>query len=457
MTELFAGVAGGFGLFMVGMWLLTENLKALTTRRLRRNAGRLTGNRFSALAWGALAGAITQSMSAMTFIVMSLLRSGLITPRGSLALNLGGCVGLSGLVVIVTFDIKVVSLYVLGLAGAVVVSERLSRFRRVAASFLGGAMLILGLVLLKDAAAPLAEQPWFQDMLERTGDSIALAFVVAAFLTFVVQSSSVVTVLGINLAAVGLISVDQAIMIMYGSIFGSGAMLYVLSAGVAGRARQVAMYLVGYNALTCAMLVPLLYGEIHFSIPLVKAAVLALDLEVDQQLAAIYVFLNVFLLPVMLAGLTWSVSVLERLWPTSQAEELSRPQFIHDHASVDVDTSLVLVDLEQHRAARNLSHYFDAVRRGESIGPLRDATRKLLSDVTEFLDDLQTRHSMYGVERHNSMRNRQKLLSLAGGLARSAVRDPGRWRPAGSRSVPDDHLRERRQRVAFAGRCDGVQ
>ena len=458
MTELFAGVAGGFGLFMVGMWLLTENLKALTTRRLRRNAGRLTGNRFSALAWGALAGAITQSMSAMTFIVMSLLRSGLITPRGSLALNLGGCVGLSGLVVIVTFDIKVVSLYVLGLAGAVVVSERLSRFRRVAASFLGGAMLILGLVLLKDAAAPLAEQPWFQDMLERTGDSIALAFVVAAFLTFVVQSSSVVTVLGINLAAVGLISVDQAIMIMYGSIFGSGAILYVLSAGVAGRARQVAMYLVGYNALTCAVLVPLLYGEIHFGIPLVKAAVLALDLEVDQQLAAIYVFLNVFLLPVMLAGLTWSVSVLERLWPTSQAEELSRPQFIHDHASVDVDTSLVLVDLEQRRAARNLSRFFDAVRRG----------REHRAVARRHAEIALRRHGVPGRPSDTSFHVRcrapqfdaesSEAPCLAGGLARRAVRDPGRWRrPAGSRSVPDDHLRERRQRVAFAGRCDGVR
>ena len=410
MIELVAGVVGGIGLFIAGMWLLTENLKALTTRRLRRNAGRLTENRFSALAWGALAGAITQSMSAMTFIVMSLLRSGLITSRGSLALILGGCLGLSSLVVIVTFDIKVVSLYVLGLAGAVVASERLSSFRRLAASFLGGAMLIFGLVLLKDSAAPLAEQPWFQDMMESTGESIALAFAVAAFLTFVVQSSSVVTVLGINLAAAGLVSVDQAIMIMYGSIFGSGAILYVLSAGVAGQARQVAMYLVGYNALTCAVLVPLLYCEIHFGFPLVKAAVLALDLEVDQQLAAIYVFLTVFLLPVMLAGLEWSASVLERLWPTSQAEELSRPQFIHDHASVDVDTSLMLVDLEQRRAARNLSRFFDAVRRGESIGPLRDATRKLLSDVTEFLDDLQTLHSEYGVERHNSIRNRQKLL-----------------------------------------------
>lgn len=411
MNELFAGVAGGLGLFIVGMWLLTENLKALATRRLRRIAGRWTGNRFSALAWGALAGAITQSMSAMTFIVVSILRSGLITARGALALILGGSVGVSALVVIVTFDIKVVSLYVLGIAGAVVVSERLARFRPVAASLLGGTFIILGLVLLKDAAAPLAGQPWFRELLEGTGDSLALAFLVAALLTFVVQSSSAVTVFGISLAAAGVLSVDQAIMVMYGSLIGSGAILYLLSAGLRGRSRQVAMYLVGYNVLICAVLVPLLYLENHFGVPLVKASALALGLEPDQQLAAVYVFVCVFLLPVMLAGLGWSASVLERLWPSSPADALAHPQFIHDHASVDVVTSVVLVDLEQRRALRGLSGYFDAVRRGERLVALRAGTRKLLCDITEFLDDLHALHPMHGVEDQNSLRNRQKLLA----------------------------------------------
>ena len=410
MSELLAGVAGGLGLFVVGMWLLTENLKALATRRLRRTAGRWTENRFSALLWGALAGAITQSMSAMTFIVVSILRSGLITTRGALALILGGSVGVSALVVIVTFDIKVVSLYVLGLSGAVLVSERLSRFRPVAASFLGGALIVLGLFLLKDAAAPLAAQPWFREMLEGTGDSLALAFLVAAILTFIIQSSSAVAVFGISLAAVGLLSVEQAIIIMYGSLVGSGAILYVLSASLTGRSRQVAMYLVGYNVLICAVLVPLLYCEVHFGVPLIKAAVLALELDLDLQLATVYVFLCLFLLPVMLVGLEWAASVLERLWPTSPADEQSRPRFIHDHASVDVDTSLVLVDLEQRRAIRDLSHYFETVRGGGRIGPLRDGSRKLLSDITEFLDDLQTFHPLQGVEDHNSMRSRQKLL-----------------------------------------------
>ena len=96
------------------------------------------------------------------------------------------------------------------------------------------------------------------------------------------------------------------------------------------------MYLVGYNVLICAVLVPLLYWEAHRGTPLVKAAVLTLELDLDQQLAVVYVFLCVFLLPVMLAGLEWSVSVLERVWPTSQAMNS------HDHSSFTTTPQLML-------------------------------------------------------------------------------------------------------------------
>ena len=411
MNELFAGIAGGLGLFIAGMWLLTENLKALASRRLRRSASRWTTNRFSALLWGVLAGGITQSMTALTFIVVSILRSGLVATRGALALILGGCVGASFLVVVVTFDIKVLALYLLGISGAVMASERLSRYRPIAASFLGGAMLILGLVLLKDAAAPLAQQPWFRVMLAGTGKSLVLAFLVAAFLTAILQSANAVCVFGIGLASVGVISVDQAIMAIYGTCLGSSAILYLLSAGLTGRSRQVAMYMVLYDVLVCVVLVPLLYCELHFDIPLMKALILNVDLDVDQQLALVYVLISVLPLPVLLAGLGWSASLLERRWPSSQADALSKPTFIHDHASVDVDTSLPLVHLEQRRVVKNLSQYFEAVRHGGSVEPLRDASRKLLSDITDFLDDLQAFHPAQGAEDRNSTRNRQKLLA----------------------------------------------
>ena len=411
VNELLAGLTGGLGLFITGMWLLTENLKTLASRRLRRSISRWTSNRFSALMWGVFAGGITQNITALTFIVVSILRSELIVTRTALALILGGCIGSSFLVLIVTLDVKVGALYVLGVSGIVVASERLSTYRPIAASLLGGAMLILGLALLKDAAAPLAQQPWFREMLEGTGNSLILAFMVAALLTSILQSANAVCVLGIGLASVGVISLDQAIMVIYGSCLGSAAVLYLLSAGLSGRSRQVAMYMVFYDVLTFVVLVPLLYCEIHFEIPLMKALLLAIDLDIEQNLALFYILLSVLPLPLLLASLDRSASVLERLWPSSQADALSKPRFIHDRASVDADTSLPLVDLEQRRVVNSLSQYFEAVRQGHDIKPLRDASRKLLSDISDFLDDLQAFHPAQGVEDRNSMRNRQKLLA----------------------------------------------
>ena len=411
MNELLAGVLGGLGLFIVGMWLLTENLKTLASARLRRAATRWTRNRFTAVLWGALAGGITQSMTALTFIVVSILRSGLITTKGALALILGGCVGVTALVIIVTFDIKVVALYVLAVSGAAMVSERLARYRALAASLLGAAMIIFGLTLLKEAAAPLADQPWFEDLIAGTARSLILAFSVGALLTFLVQSSSAVSVFAISLATVGIISVDQAIMIMYGTNAGSAAIIHMLSTSLTGRSRQVAMYIVGYNVLICAVLVPLLYVELHLDVPLVKALVLSINVEPDQQLALVYVLMCTFLLPLMLAGLNPSVRLLERWWPTSRADKLSQFKFIHGNATVDIDSSLALVDLEQRRVLSNLSQYFNAIRNEEpTIASLREALRKLLSDIDEFLSDLETSHPIQHVENRNATRNRQKLL-----------------------------------------------
>ncbi len=410
MAELFAEIVGGLGLFVVGMWLLTENLKKLASRRLRRIAHRWTASRYTALLWGTLAGGVTQSMTALTFIVVSILRSRLTTPEGAFAMILGGCIGVTGLVMIVTFDIRIVSLYVLGIAGLVAVTERFAAFRPFAASLLGAAMLILGLLIVKEAAEPLSEEPWFRDMVEGTGNSPLLALAVAAFLTFIVQSSSVVAVFGISLASVGMISIDQAIMTMYGSFLGSAAILSVLSAKLIGRSRQAAMYLVFVNLLTCAVVVPLFYCELYLDIPAMRALVLATNLDLDQQLALVYFIISVFPVPIFFAGLGISARVLETIWPTSRIDEMSRMHFIHEHALVDIETSLVLADLEQKRIFGTLPQYFSMVRDGRDVTQLRDATRTVLAEVQEFLKDLQSMHPLQGVEDRNSMLNRQKLL-----------------------------------------------
>ena len=409
-VEAVAGAIGGLGLFVVGMRLLTESLETLATRRLRRLVSSWTENRTAALLWGALAGSITQSMPALTFIVVSILRSGMIDVGRALMLILGGCVGVSTLVFIVTLDAKAVALCAFGLAGAVLASERTARYRPLAASLFGAAMIVFGLILLKDAAAPLAGQPWFADMIQRTGHSLALAFLASVLLTALVQCASAVAVLGIGMATAGAISVDQAIMMLFGCGIGSGLVLYVLSLHLTGRSRQIAMYTLLYNVWICALLLPLLYVELHLDIPLLKAFVLSLNAELDQQLAVLFVLIAFVPLPFLLMAVRLSITVLERLWPPSAVDDLARPRFIHDRAAADAGTSLRLVALEQRRWLRNVSRYFDAAREGGDVAPVREAARKVLCEVDELLQELQAERPTQAVEDRMTAMSRQKLL-----------------------------------------------
>ena len=409
MIEIIGGMAGGLGLFFAGMWFLTENLKTLASRRLRVIANRWTSNRFAAFAWGTIAGTVTQSTAVLTFIVVSMLRSGFFSTRGAFAILLGGSLGVVLLVLVVTFDIKLISLYVLGIASAVMISERASKYRPIAASFFGGAMIILGLVLLKDSAAPLADQPWFGETVVWMGGSLLLAFLVAALLTTIVQSPNAISVFSISMATLGVIPTDQAIMLLYGSCLGAGLILYLLSMGFTGRARQVAMYQVIYCGLVSAIMVSLLYIELYFDVPLVKAIFLSIDLGLGQQLALIYISTSVFGVPIMLVALGPMAQLFKKLWPATVTEELSQTKFIHNHA-LDVETSLALADLEQRRVLDIFPRYFNAVRQGTELETPRKAVREVLSEIDAFLIDLRGRHSAQSNEGRSSMLTRQKLL-----------------------------------------------
>ena len=410
MGEALAGVVGGLGLFIVGMNMLTENLKALANRRLRRTAARWIANRFSALLWGAVAGTITQSMSALTFIVVSLLRSGLTTTHGALALILGGCVGGSLLVVAITLDIKLAALIMLGLSGAAMVSERLTKIRHLATAFVGASLLILGLTLVKDSAAPLADHPWFSDMVAGTRHSLILAFLAAALLAALSQSANAVTVIAIGFASVSVLTLDQVIMVIYGTCLGSSAVLYALSINLKGRSRQVAMYMVLYDALTPFIFVPALYIENHLGIPLIKALIASTGAPLEQQLALVYVLISVLPLPILLATVRPCAAALEHLWPDCAAETRSKPRYIYDHAHSDADTALMLVDLELKGTLTRCSAQCKALRRSEPVAEIRDAIAELLNEIAEFIEETARQNPSQEHERRNDLKNRVKAM-----------------------------------------------
>ena len=395
-------------MFFVGMWLLSESLKRLATRRLRTIAAYWVPNRYAALGWGALAGGVIQSMAAMTFIAVSLMRANLVSTERALAFILGGNLGASLLVLLVSLDIQVAALYILGVSSVLMVSERAIKLRNVGTVLFGAALMFVGLGLIKESSAALATQPLFDGFLGVAGGSALIAFAGAAVLSLLVQSSVAVMVFAVSMGAIGVLSNDQIYMAIYGSFFGTSGTLLLLSWTLTGESRRVAMFQVAYNFVLIAVFVPLLYIEGWTGLPLMKSLVLSVPLE--QPLALLSLMSDIFgvaLLVLILPLVAW---LFVRLWPSTSEEALSRAQYIRGRSYENVAAALELIALEQQRVLLGLSSYLNSVRNGSGIESLRHSVRSLIREIEEFLTEVRVRHPGYGVDEVNSALAQQRLI-----------------------------------------------
>ncbi len=424
MLSILSQGLGGLGIFFAGMYLLSENLKKLTGRRFRQAVAAWTKSMWAGLFWGFSTGTVMQSTPAITFIVVSMLGSGLLTVESGLAIIIGCNVGTTLLVVIATLNLHLFVLVMLGVAGLSFASARLAHARTLLLAVFGIGLVFLGLEMLQGAAAPLAGEPWVRNLLAGAGTFYLLLFVVGAVLSFVTQSTNSVALLAITLSSAGVMSFDQCVMSIYGANVGSSALTYVLSAGLRGRQRQVAMYQVAFNFVAAFVMVPLFYMEVFLGIPLAIAFARELSSEPALQLAYIHVIFNVGGAIVLVPLLGTAARVLERRYPPPPEESEARPHFIYEQAIPEPETALDLVALEQQRLAGYLPRVLDVARSApRDVAGLVNRQRQVIdslgSAIDEFLVHLGEQslsHSAY--ERLNQALSLQRLLD---GLSETLV------------------------------------
>ena len=437
MFLVIASLLAGLGLFFVGLNLLTENLKLLSGRRLRENIAEWTKHPLMGVLWGGVFISITQSAAAATFILIGTLRAGMMTVRQILPILIGMNM-IGGLIVLVLiFDIKLAVFVLLGVTGLLYSSERASSIRAVAGAAFGVGMLFLGLSTTQAGVAPLADMAWFTGALEYTRVSFMIGFLIGAVLSFVVQSSLAVVVLTIAFLQAGVFTLEQSIMIAYGSKLGSAALTYALSAGLTGESKRVATFQVSYNVLGELLLVPAFYLETFGGVPLVAALASRLVDGADLQLGLINLLFNVVPGVLIFATLRFWDRALARIYPSTVEEQASKPRYLYEQATEDPQGALRLIELEQVRLLEILSNAFDAMRDGgdaNRLAAMNEAFQTLRAAIREAIMDVSHRHQLSPevYERLNIVLNLQHSLETANeevhGLGRALAKLRGNTR-----------------------------
>jgi len=254
VNSVFASVVGGVGMFLLGMVLMTDGLKALAGDALRRLLERFTGSRLSAVATGAAITAIAQSSSATTLATIGFVSAGLLSFNNSIGVIIGANLGTTTVGWIISlfglkFSIGAFAMPFIGLGALLRLLGR-DRVAQAGSVIAGFGLLFVGIDVLQTGIAGFSDRIDLgrfgaADLLPRL-----LLVLVGLVLTVIVQSSAAAVATILAALAGGAIDTEQAAALVIGANIGTTATAVVAAIGASVPARRTALVHVMFNLVT---------------------------------------------------------------------------------------------------------------------------------------------------------------------------------------------------------------
>jgi phosphate:Na+ symporter len=386
----------GLAFFFLGLDFVKTSLKGLANRKFRAIVGRLVASGPLAAIWGAIFGAISQSATAVAFLLVGLVTSGLLPLRRALTVVSWANVGTAALVFVAAIDLRLATLFLIGMSGIAIGLGRTGKFEPLLKSFLGVGLLFLGLKFMKDATEPLPQQAWFEGVAESLNGSLALGLLAGALLRAVIQSSSGIIIVLVTLCVHGVLAPTQTLMCIHGTGIGIGLSVLLLGSGLSGNSRQLAIFQALINAISAVGLAAWLFAASGGLVPGLLDLVGTAD--PGRGLAASFAIQQVLTALVGTALSPRAPALLDRLAPPTLEQSLQKPRFLDESALETPDVALELVEREQRRMLGLVAGLLADVRSDRDPRPgeappaaTRSALAALDGEVSGYLAELMRR------------------------------------------------------------------
>ena len=246
--------AGGLGLFMLGMLIMTEGLKGLAGNHMRRWLARHTSTPATGAISGALTTALIQSSSATTVMAVGFVGAGLLTFPQSLGVIFGANIGttITGWIVAIggfKLDLGYTSLPLL-LIGVMLRMFAGGRTAHVGWALAGFSLLFVGIATIQDGLAPFQGMVTPDDFPPDTYFGRFLLVLIGIGITLVTQSSSAGVATALVALSTGAISFPQAAALVIGMDVGTTFTAVLATVGGSTAMRQTGYAHMIYNFMT---------------------------------------------------------------------------------------------------------------------------------------------------------------------------------------------------------------
>ncbi|SEI63744.1 phosphate:Na+ symporter [Allopseudospirillum japonicum] len=330
-TDVIAQLAGGIGLFLLGMMLMTEGLRLAAGHTLRDVLAKSTATTLRGLLSGAFITALVQASGAVTVATIGFVNAGLMQLKQAVTIIYGSNVGTTmtaWLVVAIglEFDIEALALpmVALGMVLKLVGNQTKAALGEALAGF---GVFFLGLNILQSTFGDMSAQV---NLAEYAGDGWAsrLIFVGIGFgLTFLMQSSSAAMALTLTAAAGGVVPLADAACIVIGANVGTTSTAVLATLGATANARRVAAAHVVFNLVTgvvAFLIMPWLLQGLLWG-----TQALGGDQDIAAILALFHTCFNILGILLLLPFTTPLVNALEKRF-CSREDDQARPRYLDD-------------------------------------------------------------------------------------------------------------------------------
>ncbi|MBR6148455.1 MAG: Na/Pi cotransporter family protein [Lachnospiraceae bacterium] len=241
-------LAGGLGLFLFGMSLMSESIEKAAGAKLRSILAMFTKNKLMGTIVGVVFTGIIQSSSACTVMVVSFVNAGLMELSQAAGVIFGANIGTTITSQLVSFNLsKVAPLFVLAGVLAVMFIKN-ETIKKIGDIVLGFGILFMGLSLMSGSMAGLKESQNVVDALAGMNNPL-LAVLLGTVVTSVIQSSSVTVSIILLMANQGLLDLKICLFVILGCNIGACSSAMIASLSGKKNAKRAALIHLLFNVI----------------------------------------------------------------------------------------------------------------------------------------------------------------------------------------------------------------
>ncbi len=389
---------GGLGMFLYGIVLMGDGLKAFAGDKLRVYIDKYTSKPWQGFLIGLIITAIIQSSSATSSICIGFIRAGLMTLEQAAGIIIGANIGTTVTAFLIGLSVDQISVYLIFFGAFMLLMMSKQKIQDIARVIVGFGLLFFAITLMSDTLEQLAYVPEFIAFAEACTTNPLIGLFGGIVMTMAMQSSSASIGIIQLFYSSGAISFIGVIPFLYGANIGATITAILASIGGNSTAKSAAAFHLTFNVIGTVIGMVCLYPLYNLMTYLTEI----FGINPMMEIALTHILFNVITSAVVFPFIKQICALIRKVIPGQEPQKLDvdTGELVPNNFPV-VATALAAASrfiLQMKTIVRNnmenTRNYVSLEKEDEesftTINDLEKTIDKLDGDITTFLTSLHS-------------------------------------------------------------------